>query len=159
MKNLGLIPIRNFGIVNEEHELYRSAQPLYGYEYEWLVRTINLRHIINLRDDRDETISVPPHLSDLNVYNIKVKDHNPPDPSQIKRYLDLLKNLSGPILIHCEHGHGRTSTFSVIAKIYLGMNVDEAINDEEYRFHYIFKHHHQEQFLRDYYSQKSLINY
>lgn len=151
MKNVGLIPLRNFDVIDEEHQFYRSAQPLYGYEYQWLSRVLNIRHLINLRKERDETLSIPADL-DMNVYNLEVKDHCAPDLKQVKRYMELVKYLKGPTLIHCEHGHGRTSTFSVLTKIAFGMTLDEALKDEKERFHYQFTHHHQEEFLTEYYN-------
>lgn len=45
MRNLGLIPLRNFGIVDERLGLYRSAQPMYNYEYPWMRKNWELRQL------------------------------------------------------------------------------------------------------------------
>lgn len=143
--SLGLIPIRNFGILQDR--LYRSAQPMYGYEYAWLKNMLGLKHIISLRSEcfHDEYLA-PMH--DIKVTSITVKDHFPPENDHIKQFLDVIKK-NEPTLFHCEHGHGRTSTFSVIAKMRNGMSVEEAIQHEKDFFHYEFKHKAQEEFLRD----------
>lgn len=146
---IGLVPLRNFGIVREG--LYRSAQPQYGYEYEWLKKTLGIQHIINLRkESRHDTIYAPSH--GIEVTNIDVADHNPPSYDQADLFTQLLLR-KVPTLFHCEHGHGRTSTFSVIAKVHAGQTLDQAVKDEEDRFHYQFKHLAQIDFLRKYYQQ------
>ena len=58
MSNLGLIPVRNFGILDEVKGLYRSAQPMYGYEYEWLKNVLNVKTIVNLRSESNHDTNV-----------------------------------------------------------------------------------------------------
>lgn len=100
---------------------------------------------MNLRAERQEHVE--------NGMSITVPDHHQPTLSQAMVFMDKVRSHKGTILIHCLHGHGRTSTFSVLAKVALGMTVDEAIQDERDRFHYSFKYPAQEQWLRDNASQ------
>lgn len=143
-QNLGLIPIRNFGIILPN--LYRSAQPEYSYEYEWLNK-IGIKKIISLRAESEHDARMVKGLGlDWKVERIPVRDHNPPTIDQIKDYYSMLDFT--PTLIHCEHGHGRTSTFSILSKMRRGMSLDEAIQDEKDRFHFALHHTIQENFLR-----------
>lgn len=153
MSNLGLVPLVNFGEIVPN--LYRSAQPQYKYQYNWLIHTLEVQRIINLRaesdmDDRwiwtlDGGFSGYP--TTIQPITIAVPDHKPPTIEQARSYMAWLRNDGGNLegidtktLIHCQHGHGRTSTFSVLSKIALGMSMEDAIKDERDRFHYEFKH-------------------
>lgn len=147
MKNLGLIPLRNFAIVDKG--IYRSAQPIYGYEYKWLKKVLNVDTIINLRKEsvHDEH-NAPSHF--IHVHSIPVVDHLPPTLEQAQEFIDLIKESSKnnkSVLFHCEHGHGRTSTFCVLARIAQGWSLKKALKEEEEKFHYAFKHKIQKDFL------------
>lgn len=151
--NYGLVPIRNFGVVNVPAKIYRSAQPYYDYEYAWLKNTLGLETIISLRTELNHDIkSGLAAKYDINtVLTFEVKDHFPPTKKQADDFIQLVKGLAGsPLLFHCEYGHGRTSTFSCLAKMALGMTVDQAVVDEKERFHYEFRHPAQEEWLRSY---------
>ena len=111
---------------------------------------IQLKSIINLRSENDIDSKMNPFLQSENHITIEVKDHNPPTIEQAFKFIELVKTLPKPMLIHCQHGHGRTSTFSVLTKIALGMGFDESFKDEEKRFHYNFKHKIQIEFLQNF---------
>jgi protein-tyrosine phosphatase len=144
MKNIGLVPLQNFAQLN--NNLYRCAQPLYDYQYQWLKEVLNIKTIINLRDENhhDDNYGIK---YGINVINIDVPDHKTPSKEQCEQFMNIIKNNKEPLLIHCEHGHGRTSTFCVLARLAEGWNVNEAIKEEEEKYHYNFKHHSQKQFL------------
>jgi protein tyrosine/serine phosphatase len=147
MKNLGLVPVRNFGILDHKKGLYRSAQPMYGYEYEWLKNVLGIKTIVNLRaeSNHDGNVAVK---HGINVINFLVEDHKIPNEGQIKLFMDTIKDDSHyPLLFHCEHGHGRTSTFCVLARLAMGWTLDEALNEEREKFHYQFKYKVQIDFL------------
>jgi len=153
MKDVGLIPLWNFGEIAPN--LYRSAQPLYGFQYKWLRDTLGIKKIVNLRAESQHDSKNAPR--EIEVININVRDHNPPTLEQAHNFMDLIKDMKffkgigphAPTLIHCEHGHGRTSTFSILAKMALGMTLEDAIQDEKERFHFEFRHHAQEAWLRE----------
>jgi protein-tyrosine phosphatase len=150
MKNLGLIPIRNFGVVLPDKHLYRSAQPLYRYEYKWLKDTVGIKRIINLRSEKNVDDKFCKEVG-IESYSILVPDHKSPSLEQVQEFYNLIKDTKLPTLIHCEHGHGRTSTFSVLSKLLFGWTLDAALLHEKDKFHYNFKHHAQEEFLKDFY--------
>ncbi len=144
MKNIGLVPLRNFGEVSEG--VYRSAQPEYSYEYNWIKDHLGVDTIINLRSESRHDDKMKDYFG-FNVVNINVNDHNPPTLEQAKQFMELIKNNKGKILFHCEHGHGRTSTFCILARIAMGWTLKAAMAEEENKFHYQFKHEHQKEFL------------
>jgi len=150
LEKFGLIPLVNFGIITEGNDkttVYRCAQPLFKYQYEWIKEHLGIKAIVNLRSEKN----IDPRFCDtlgIKTLTIDVPDHHAPTLDQVKRFIEFIQKTDGPILIHCEHGHGRTSTFSVISKLVDGLNLEWAIEDEKNRFHYNFKHHAQEEFLR-----------
>lgn len=144
MKDLGLIPLTNFGEVIPN--VYRSAQPLFGYQYDWMKNVLGLNTIVNLRSEKnvDSRFCLKRGMESI---TFGVKDHFTPSPAMANEYMEFIKEFKRPVLIHCLHGHGRTSTFSVLTKMAMGMDLHEAIQDEHDRFHYEFRHHNQEEFL------------
>lgn len=146
--NLGLVPLRNWGVVAPY--IYRSAQPIQAYEYKWLQDIANVQHVINLRAELNHDIKMLPAEM---VTTIAVLDHQPPTLRQATDFIRLIRqNVFNTVstLIHCEHGHGRTSTFSVLSKMALGWSLDGALIDEKERFHYEFRHPAQTDWLRHY---------
>lgn len=145
MKNLGLVPLVNFGLI--QGEVYRSAQPEYTYQFAWLKEHAKIKHIVNLRSESILTNRKGSKFG-FKVTHIPINDHQPPSLDQVDQFQSIIAGESEPILIHCAHGHGRTSTMSVIAKLTLGMSLEDALKDEEKRFHYQFRHHAQIEFLK-----------
>lgn len=144
INQMGLVPLRNFAQVVPG--VYRSAQPMYSYEYNWLKQYPGIKTIVNLRDDshRDDNFS----LRRFNVITLDIPDHHCPNEEQQRTFNAILNDPSNyPILIHCEHGHGRTSTFSCLTKINKGMTPEQAVVDEASRFHYEFRHPKQKEFI------------
>lgn len=146
---IGLIPLRNFAVVAPG--IYRSAQPLSNHDYEWLKNMLGVKTIVNLRSES--------HHDDLkaknsfNIIDVSIQDHHAPTLEQAQQFMDLIKSgQQRPILIHCEHGHGRTSTFSALANIARGMSVKDAIRNEEETYHYLFHHNMQKEFLLENFS-------
>lgn len=148
-KNFGLVPIRNFAVVDKKRKIYRSAQPLYDYEFAWLKKVLNLGVIVNLRSEKNIDEKMAPKHG-IKVITLSVKDHNPPTTEQADEFMELIKNTKGPILFHCEHGHGRTSTFCVLSRLAMGWTLEQALKEEKEIYHYEFKHHVQTKFLEKY---------
>lgn len=148
---IGLVPIRNFGVVKPN--IYRSAQPIHKYEYQWLKNNLKLQEIFNLRAELDHDSKLAP-VCGIHSVTIPIKDHFPPTIEEANWFMDVVKvnsDLKRPMLFHCEHGHGRTSIFSVLSKVALGSTIDEAIEDEKHRFGYEFKHQQQLDWLKNFY--------
>lgn len=144
---IGIAPLRNFAVVEDE-KLYRSAQPIFNYEFAWIKNTLGVKTIVNLRAESDIDSRRAPE--GLNVVNIRVKDHFIPTSDQVQAFIDTLKDESNyPILFHCEHGHGRTSTFCVLARMIMGWTYEQAMSEEENDFNYHFKYEPQIKFLKE----------
>lgn len=153
---LGLIPVRNFAVVDEKNGLFRSAQPLYQYEYEWLKKVAGIDVIVNLRSESGHDEYFAPNHG-MEVKRFMVKDHNEPTQEQANEFICFIQNCiaSGKkVLFHCEHGHGRTSTFCVLARLAQGWNLEDALKEETDVFHYSFKHMAQVDFLNKFQKQK-----
>ena len=156
MKTIGLVPLRNFATVDAHKKIYRSAQPLYGYEYDWMKKVLGIKTIVNLRSEsnHDDNVAV---AHGIKVIDFRVPDHNIPTHEQVKDFMHLIKKEEDfPLLFHCEHGHGRTSTFCVLVRMAMGWTLSEALREEEEVFHYEFHHKAQKDFLKEYFN-KSLI--
>lgn len=155
IKTLGLVPLHNFGVVSHKYEIYRCAQPMYSREYVWCAEVLKVATIVNLRKEsnRDDTYA---KQYGMEVYDVPVPDHSAPTKEQADEFVTFVRNTAAskplkPILIHCEHGHGRTSTFCVLAKLALGSTLKKALREETKKFHYAFSHFIQERFLEEYY--------
>jgi protein tyrosine/serine phosphatase len=146
MTNIGLVPIRNFAVVDPDKKIYRSAQPMYGYEYAWLKNRLGLKHIVNPRSElnHDEKFAKAAGIDPV-TYN--VQDHFPPTLEQANEFIKLVKE-NTDILFHCEHGHGRTSTFCVLARLATGLSLEDALTEERELYGYEFKHQDQLDFLK-----------
>lgn len=154
---LGLIPLKNFGVVSKRYHIFRCAQPMFSRDYIWCAEVLKLQTIINLRKESNRDDSYAAQYG-ITVYDIPVADHNPPTNEQADEFVTFIRNAAAdkvehPILIHCEHGHGRTSTFCVLAKLALGSTLKKALREESKKFHYAFSHFTQERFLEEYYER------
>ena len=140
-----LVPIRNFAVV-EEGKLYRSAQPMYDYEYKWLANK-GIKTLVNLREELQHDQKFADEFG-FKVIQVDIKDHFPPTVEQAQSFIELVKSSSEPILFHCEPGHGRTSTFCVLARVAQGWTLEDALKEEQDKFGYVFKHQNQLDFLK-----------
>jgi protein-tyrosine phosphatase len=105
--------------------------------------------IFNLRKElhRDEKYGVK---HGMQVISIEIPDHQEPTLEQALSFIGQVHHALAygqKILIHCEHGHGRTSTFAVLARLAQGWTLEHALQEEEEVFHYCFNHPAQKEFL------------
>lgn len=158
ISELGLVPLHNFGVVSQKHKIFRCGQPLDSRQYIWIKEVLGVQTIVNLRAESQHDHKWAEKY-DMKVYDIPVLDHTPPTFSQADEFVQFIRNnvLMEPqngihqVLLHCEHGHGRTSTFCVLARLALGDTLKTALSEEAKKFHYAFNHYVQTQFLEDYY--------
>lgn len=144
-----ITPLRNFAVV-QEGRIFRSAQPQYSYEYNWISKVLNLKTIVNLRSELDHDKRFCPQR-DINEITFSIPDHKCPTVQDCLDFMRLLDDQqSYPILFHCQHGQGRTSTFSVLVSLHAGLTLDEAVQREKDLFDYEFKHQAQLDFLKEF---------
>lgn len=150
--NLGLIPLVNFSVVNAKHLIFRSGQPLHRKDYKWLHDNLDIEDIIDLRAESNDDEQKAPEFG-IKVWKIPVVDGDAPSIDQGDTFISILRRLleeNRPALIHCEHGHGRTSTFCVLAQLVMGMGFEDAMNEEKVKYRYDFHHQEQIDFLKKY---------
>lgn len=146
MITLGLVPVKNFGEVDSENKIYRSAQPLYAYEYNWLKEHVGIENIINLRSELDRDERLAPKFGIKVISGFGIPDHEIPTVEQAQSFMELIKGMKNT-LFHCEHGHGRTSLFCVLTRMAFGLSLEEALEEQETVWNYKFKHPKQLNFL------------
>lgn len=158
ISEFGLVPLHNFGVVSKKHKIYRCGQPLNSKQYIWLREVLSISTIVNLRAESQHDHAWAPKYA-IEVMDIPVKDHEAPTKEQADQFIafirgNAIKERKGthPVLLHCEHGYGRTSTFCVLAKLALGSTLKKALDEETKKFHYAFNHFIQTEFLTDYYA-------
>lgn len=143
----GLIPLRNFAVL-EENKLYRSAQPQYDYEYKWIAEK-GIGIIVNLRQEAKIDQAHAPKYG-IEVIQIDIKDHHSPRREEAELFMNVVRNTKQPLLFHCEHGRGRTSTFAVLARLAQGWKLEDALKEEKEKFGYEFAHADQINFLNSF---------
>lgn len=110
-------PAKNFHVV-EEGKFYRSAQ-LRGYEFEDAVKNLGIKTVINLRGSQpgewwfDEEKSTLDRLG-VRFESIGFSTEQLQTREDLLRYLELLKTVERPILVHCRSGADRTGEASAI---------------------------------------------
>lgn len=148
-----LNPLRNFAHLEGSH-LYRSAQPIYDYEFRFIKKELGITHILNLRSEINIDRKFA-HKYGIHAHTISVADHHPPMLHQALSFIHFISFVRTPILFHCEHGRGRTSTFAVIARIgFNGWSLERSLKEEKDVFGYDFQHPVQLEWLKNF--EKSL---
>ena len=145
--NYGLIPLLNFAQVDDK--IFRSAQPIHEYQYDFVSDVLGVGLLINLRSEAHIDDKLAPSEG-MAVINIDIPDHKAPTVEDVKKFVKAYKHFEGTkMLIHCAHGRGRTTTFCVIARMLQGWSLDQAIAEQTDRFLYTFKHPVQLEFLKN----------
>lgn len=117
----------------------------------WLKEVVGIDHIINLRSESEHDEKMCQYIAGMTTSKIDVKDHQEPTLEQANNFIAYIKDAidkNKRVLFHCKHGHGRTSTFCILARLAMGWTLDKAIKEEEEKFHYHFKHPAQIEFLK-----------
>jgi len=102
--------------------------------YHWLCETAGIKTIVNLRAEDNTEVALAPACGFLPIY-IPVRDNTAPTVDQAMQWLKLVAQLQGrPLFIHCQSGHGRTSTFCVIVRLAQGWKLKDALDEEVSRY-------------------------
>jgi protein tyrosine/serine phosphatase len=131
-------PIKNFHVV-DPGKFYRSAQ-LTGDELREVVAEKGIKTVINLRGRQrsewwyQDEKAVLDELG-VNFVSIPLDSDTVPKRKRLIRYLNALRDLPRPILIHCRSGADRTGLHSALYKIdYMGKTTEEAFEELDARF-------------------------
>ena len=149
VESLKLLAVRNYALL--EPGLHRGAQPIDPFEYRWLAR-LGVKRIVNLRAEAigsDEVNSKGEGA--FQFVRVPIVDDTAPTTAQADQFVALVRD-KVPMFWHCHHGHGRTSTMSVLARLVRTptWTLDQAIAEESTRFGFTFAIPEQLAFLHAY---------
>jgi uncharacterized protein (TIGR01244 family) len=117
----------------EPGEFYRSAQ-MPPEDLVDFCRRHDIRTVVNLRayEPGDPTgIRERAALEAAGIRYVPLPSRQVPTPDLVQRFLDLLDQPgSRPILVHCEHGVGRTGVFTAIYRMEVqGWSNEDALRE------------------------------
>ncbi len=100
-----------------EGQLYRSGElPVETLRSE--VRRYGIRTVIDFRQDLDKVEVERNALEGLGVRHVHIPSGQVPTPGAVEAFLEILdRSGTKPVLIHCEHGVGRTGVFAAIYRM------------------------------------------
>ena len=125
--------LQNFGWVCDW--LGRGADPNPA-GFSWLTQTARVKTIVNLRAE-DNTEAILAGALGFTAVQIPVVDNTAPTQAQALQFLDLCESEAArPIFVHCQSGHGRTSTFCALVRLAQGWKLDDAIEEAVQRYGY-----------------------
>ena len=104
-------------------KLFRSPQP--DFEDFIMLKNRGINAVVNLREEATES-SFFAKQAKLEYLYLSVVDWQLPTDEQIEQFLAFVEE-SGPCLVHCAAGVGRTGTFVSCYRISKGMAVEEAL--------------------------------
>ena len=111
-----------------ESWLARGAQPTPA-GFRWL-HEHGFRTAVNLREEDDTETYLDMPLAIRHV-RIPVRDNGAPSDEQMQSWLTLCGQTSSrPIFVHCQSGHGRTSTFCILLRLAQGVRLSDAIEEQ-----------------------------
>ncbi|MBS2036820.1 dual specificity protein phosphatase family protein [bacterium] len=86
----------------------------------------DLKALINLRPEDRRSQELSKQLG-LDYLHVPVQDMSVPSPAQVQDYLAYCASLTGPALVHCFAGQGRTGLFVAAYRIFRGHDPESAI--------------------------------
>ena len=75
------------------------------------LRFENLTTIISLIDPMEQRLNYNPAIPGIRWIEIPVRDFAPPALEKLFRFVKIVEEAEGTVLVHCEGGQGRTGTF------------------------------------------------
>ena len=75
------------------------------------LRIENLTTIVSLIDPAEQRLRYNPAIPGVKWVEIAVRDYDAPSPEKLLRFVKLVEEAPGTVLVHCEGGNGRTGTF------------------------------------------------
>ena len=104
-------------------QLFRSPQP--DFEDFIAFRGRGIKAVVNLREEATESAFFAKQAK-LEYKFLPVTDWQLPSDEQVIEFLEFVES-SGPVLVHCAAGVGRTGTFVACYRIKHGVEVEAAL--------------------------------
>ena len=117
--------------------------PNFGWMTPWLARGAHpnpagfrwltdngVKSIVNLRAEDNTEVALT-ELLPFTPVQIPVVDNTAPSTEQALMWLQLCaEQRNRPVFVHCQAGHGRTSTFCMLVRLAQGWKLKDAIDEE-----------------------------
>ena len=124
----------NFYVVDEDAQIYRSAQP--DEESFPELKRVGIRSVLNLRQGFKDSVKYKEAFDGIREYECGV-NAGMMKQADLVRALKIIKEAPRPLLIHCLHGSDRTGTVvaatgpdSLKGKVRIGSDIWSARSDE-----------------------------
>jgi protein tyrosine phosphatase (PTP) superfamily phosphohydrolase (DUF442 family) len=83
-----------------------------------VVRELDIRTVIDLREDLDDVAAEGATLAAAGVTHVSLPTPQVPSATTVEGFLELMDDETRyPVLIHCEHGYGRAVLFSALFRM------------------------------------------
>ncbi|MFE9437629.1 tyrosine-protein phosphatase [Streptomyces sp. NPDC006602] len=111
--------VHHFQRVDTEGRLWRGAAPSpAGYR---TLASMGITTVVDLRaEDLSAAQLAEPRQAGLDVVHMPIRDGQTPKPEQVRRFLDVVAQASGPVFVHCGAGVGRTGAMAAAYLVQTG---------------------------------------